>query len=152
VYRGPVAFPVVIAYPPDWTVDDSLLPGQRLVSFYGPGGREDGERIDITIGRARSGVDIDALRDAFFREGSAFCDAKGIEYTAYRQIAGATFAILGATCDASGGLSFLQVASGLKGGDEWNILMRTPYGRKEARLREVFDPLLATLNIYAAVR
>jgi hypothetical protein len=139
----------VIAYPPDWNVDDSLLPEQRIVYFYGPDGREGVERIDIEIGQTQTGANIDVQRDEFFHRKSEFCEQKGIEYTEHRQIAGVAFAILGATCDASNELSFAQVASGLKGGDEWNILMRTPYERKEARLREVFDPMLASLNIYA---
>jgi hypothetical protein len=152
VYRGSPVFPFVVAYPPDWTVDDALLPDQRVVYFYGPDGRDDTpERIDIEISQTATGANIDVQRDEFFREESAFCDQKGIEYTEQRQVAGVAFAVLGATCDSSNELSFMQVASGLKHGDEWNILMRTPYDRKEARLRDVFNPILASLNIYAAI-
>jgi hypothetical protein len=152
IYRGTPTFPFVVAYPPDWTVDDSLLPDQRVIYLYGPDGRDDTpERIDIEISQTGAGANIDVQRDEFFRQESDFCDAKGIEYTEQRQVAGVAFAVLGATCDASNVLSFMQVASGLKHGDEWNILMRTSYDRKEARLREVFDPILASLNIYAAI-
>lgn len=149
VYRGSAEFPFVIAYPLDWTADDSLLPEQRIVFFHGPGGPEDAERIDLEISQTGTGANIDVQRDEFFREESEFCEKKGIEYTEHRQVAGVTFAILGATCDASNDLTFMQVASGLKNGDEWNILMRTHYARKDARLREVFNPMLASLNIYA---
>jgi hypothetical protein len=151
VYRGGPEFPFVIAYPPDWTADDSLLPDQRIVYFHGPGDRELGERIDLEISEVGDGAGIDVQRDEFFTRESAFCDAKGIEYTTHRQVAGVPFAILGATCDASNVLSFMQVASGLVGGDEWNILMRTPYERKAQRLRDVFDPMLASLNVYAPI-
>ncbi|HEX5506045.1 MAG TPA: hypothetical protein VFW96_25735 [Thermomicrobiales bacterium] len=151
VYRGSPAFPFVVAYPPDWTVDDSLLPEQRIIYLYGPDGREGVERIDIELGQTQSGAEIDAQRDAFFYRKSDFCDQKGIEHTEHRQVSGVAFAVLWATCDASNELSFMQVASGLWGGDEWNVLMRTPYARKDARLREVFDPVLASLNIYAPV-
>jgi hypothetical protein len=152
VYRGTPEFPFVVAYPPGWTVDDSLLPDQRVVYLYGPDGRDDTpERIDIEISEIGDGANIDVQRDEFFRQESDFCDAKGIEYTEQRQVAGVAFAVLGATCDASDVLSFMQVASGLKHGDEWNILMRTPYDRKEARLREVFDPMLASFNVYAQI-
>jgi hypothetical protein len=151
VYRGPVEFPVVVAYPPDWTVNDSNLPGQRVIYLYGPEGREAVERIDIGVGQTQTGANIDVQRDQFFLLHSQFCGRKGIEFTEYRQVSGATFALLGATCDASNELSFMLVASGLTGGDEWDILMRTPYARKEARLREVFEPVLASLNIYARV-
>ena len=152
IYRGPPLFPFVVAYPPDWTVDDSLLPDQRVIYLYGPDGRDDTpERVDIEISQTGTGANIDVQRDEFFRKESAFCDAKGIERTEHRQVAGVAFAVLHATCDASNELSFMQVASGLKHGDEWNILMRTPYDRKAARLREVFDPILASLNIYAAI-
>lgn len=151
VYRGPVEFPFVVAYPPDWSVDGSLLPEQRIIFLYGPDGRESTERIDIEIGQTQTGANIDAQRDAFFYRKSEFCAQKGIERTDHRQVSGVAFAILWATCDASNDLSFMQVASGLWGGDEWNVLMRTPYDRKDARLRAVFNPILASLNIYAPV-
>ncbi len=149
IYRGPADLPVVVAYPPGWTVDDSLLPEQPIVFLYGPDGRDGVERIDIEIGQTHSGAEIDAQRDAFFNRKSDFCDKKGIEHTEHRQVSGVAFAILWATCDESNDLSFMQVASGLWNGDEWNVLMRTPYDRKDARLKEVFDPMLASLNIYA---
>jgi hypothetical protein len=151
VYRGTPEFPFVVAYPPDWTLDDSLLPEQKIIFLYGPGEQSDFERIDIAFSETGNGEDIDVQRDEFFNRESEFCLEKGIEYTEHRQVSGAAFAILGATCDNGGDLSFLQVASGLVGGDEWNILMRTYYERKEARLREVFDPILASLNIYAQI-
>jgi hypothetical protein len=131
IYRGSAAFPFVVAYPPDWTVDDSLLPEQRIIYLYGPDGREGVERIDIEIGETQSGAEIDAQRDAFFQRKSDFCDKKGIERTEHRQVSGVTFALLWATCDESNDLSFMQVASGLWNGDEWNVLMRTPYARKD---------------------
>lgn len=149
VYRGSPIIPFVVAYPPDWTMDDSLLPEQRIVYFYGPKGRDDDERIDIEIGQTRTGANIDVQRDVYFHQKSDFCEKKGIEYTEHRQVAGVAFAILGATCDASNNLTFMQVASGLKNGDEWNVQMRTQYANKEARLREVFNPMLASLNVYA---
>ena len=149
VYRGPAEFPIVVAYPPDWTVNASQLPGQRVIYLYGPDGRGAVERIDIGVGQTQTGANIDVQRDAFFYRKSAFCDRKGIEFTEHRPVAGATFAVLGATCDASNELSFMLVASGLVGGDEWNVLMRTPYARRDARRREVFDPMLASLTIYA---
>jgi hypothetical protein len=150
IYRGDPDFPFVVAYPPDWTFDDSLLPEQKIVFFYGPDGL-DNERIDIEFGQTGNGDNIDVQRDTFFYKKSEFCDQKGIEYTSQRQISGAAFAILGATCDSSNELTFMQVASGLVGGDEWNVLMRTLYDHKDERLREVFDPMLASLNIYAQV-
>ncbi|MFN8515443.1 MAG: hypothetical protein U0841_23230 [Chloroflexia bacterium] len=150
IYRGGADFPFVVAYPPDWTFDESLLPEQKIVYFYGPEGL-DNERIDIEFGQTQTGDNIDVQRDTFFYKKSEFCDQKGIEYTSQRQISGVAFAILGATCDSSNELTFMQVASGLVGGDEWNVLMRTLYDHKDERLRTVFDPMLATLNVYAAV-
>jgi hypothetical protein len=151
VYRGPAEFPVALAYPPDWTVDDSYFPGHYVLFLYGPDGREEEELIQINIGGVQPDANIDVLRDEFFRVKSDFCERKRIEYTEHRRVAGATFAILGATCESSDRLSFLQVASGLKDGDEWDVLMQTPYARREARLREVFDPMLASLNVYARI-
>ncbi|HEY8597090.1 MAG TPA: hypothetical protein VIL85_01590 [Thermomicrobiales bacterium] len=150
VYRGPREFPIVIAYPPDWTADDSYFPAQYVLFLYGPAKNVDEEEsVEITAGPEDPGANIDVLRDDFFYRKTPFCDKTGIEYTTQRQLTGAAFAILGATCDQSNELAFFQVASGLKGGDGWNIAMRTPYARRDQRLREVFDPMLASLNIYA---
>ena len=151
VYRGPTNFPIVIAYPPDWTVDTSLFPAQSVIFIYGPNGVEEEEVVEIVAGAQQAEANIDVLRDDFFYRKTAFCDKTGIEYTERRQISDATFAILGATCDQSTVLYFFQVASGLKNADEWSFVMRTPYARKQARLREVFDPMLASLNIYAPI-
>lgn len=150
VYRGPATFPIVIAHPPDWTVDASLFPAQSVIFIVGPAGNVDEEEyVEIVAGPQDADANIDVLRDDFYHRKTPFCDKTGIEYTERRQLTGATFAILGATCDQSDVLAFLQVASGLKGGDEWGIAMRTPYERKEQRLREVFDPMLASVNVYA---
>ncbi len=148
-YRGPTYFPFAIAYPPDWTVDDSLLPEQHVVVFYGPDSGTYNEEIYIELGDTVTGANIDVQRDQFFYERTDFCVARGIEYTNRRTISGETFAVLGGTCEAGNALSFMLAALGLKGGDEWRILMRTPYDRKDERLRDIFDPMLATLNIYA---
>jgi hypothetical protein len=107
------------------------------------------ESVEITAGPEEPDANIDVLRDDFFYRKTPFCNKTGIEYTTRRQLTGATFAILGAACDQSDELAFFQVASGLKRGDGWNIVMRTPYARRDQRLREVFDPMLASLNIYA---
>lgn len=148
-YRGPVYFPFAIAYPPDWTVDDSLLPEQRVVVFYGPDSGVYNEEIYIELGQTETGADIDVQRDQFFYSRTDFCIERGIEYTTRRTLSGVPFALLGATCEGGDALTFLQVALGLNGGDEWSVSMRTPYDRKATRLRDIFDPMLATLNIYA---
>lgn len=151
VYRGPKEFPISIAYPPDWTVDDSLFPEQWVIFIVSPNGGEENEMVEIVGGAQQTESNIDVLRDQFFYKKTDFCEKTGIEGTFYRQISGAQFAMLGATCDSSNSLTFIQVASGLKNDDEWSIAMRTPYERKEARLREVFDPMLASLDIYALI-
>jgi hypothetical protein len=150
VYRGPREFPLVIAYPPDWTVDDSLLPEQHVVSFLGPGGADGlADTVDIEASAQPDDPNIDVLRDAFFYRKSAFCDRKGIAATWYRQVSGVPFSMLGADCDSSDSLSYLQVASGVKDGDEWSVELRTPYERKDRVVAEIFDPMLASLTIYA---
>ena len=152
VYRGPAAFPIVIAYPPDWTVDASLFPEQSVIFIVGPAGNVDEEEyVEISAGAQQVDANIDVLRDDFFYRKTPFCEKTGIEYTERRQLTGAAFAILGAACDQSGVLAFFQVASGLKGGDEWGLVMRTPYERRDQRRREVFDPMLASLNVYALI-
>src|SRR4029079_919867 len=122
VYTGPRDFPIVIAYPPDWTVNDSLYPEQLIISLVGPQhGQDQEQRVDIEPAAQPTGANIDVQRDEYFYRKTEFCDGKGIESTARRQVSGAPFATLGATCDQSDVLYFLQVASGVTGGDEWNI-------------------------------
>ncbi len=149
VYRGPTQFPFVIAYPPGWTLDDSLLPGQRVIVIYGPNMGADSEEIYIELRQTATGADIDVQRDEFFYTRTDFCVERGIEYTTRRTLSGVPFALLGATCEGGNALTFMQVALGLNGGDEWSVTMRTPYEHKAERLREIFDPMLASLNIYA---
>jgi hypothetical protein len=146
VYRGPADFPFVIAYPPDWTVDDSQFPEQSVIYINGPSGND---TVEIVGSAQQSGANIDVLRDEFFNDKTAFCDKKGIESTSTRQISGVPFSILGATCDESDELSYLLVASGVKDGDEWSFAMRTLYARKDVVVKDIFDPMLASLNIYA---
>lgn len=152
IYYGPRDFPIVIAYPPDWRVDTSLRPEQAVIFIIGPDGESENEMVEIVNGAQQFDANIDVLRDDFFYRKTDFCEKTGIEYTTRRQINGATFALLGATCDSSNTLTFIQAASGLKGGDEWDFAMRTPYERKETILHNVFDPMLASLNIYALIQ
>jgi hypothetical protein len=151
-YYGPADFPIVIAYPPDWRVDTSLRPEQSVIFIIAPNGESTSEMVEIVNGSQQVDANIDVLRDDFFYRKTDFCDKTGIEFTNRRQISGAPFAILGATCDSSNTLTFIQAASGLKGGDEWDFAMRTPYERKDKILSTVFDPMLATVNIYALIR
>lgn len=149
VFRGPREFPFAIAYPPNWTVDQSLYPEQQIIYFVGPSGNTDEESVAIISGARQTDANIDVLLDDFYQQKSAYCDREGVEFTEYRQITDATFAILGAACDQGGVLFFLQVGAGLKGGDQWDIEMRTTYERKEEFRRGIFDPMLASLNVYA---
>ena len=103
-WRGPAALPVVVAYPPDWTVDDSLFPDQAIISINGPSGND---TVEIDGAAQQSGANIDVLRDEFFNKKTAFCDAKGIEMTATRPVSGVPFAVLGATCEQSSELFYL---------------------------------------------
>lgn len=83
VYRGPIEIPFVIAYPPDWTVDDSYFPDQYIVFINSPSGADS---VEIEFAANQSGSNIDVLRDEFFNKKSAFCDKKGIENTSHRQM------------------------------------------------------------------
>jgi hypothetical protein len=151
IYRGPVEFPIVFAYPPDWEVDDGLFPDQYALFLYAPNGRAENEEIEIDSAPRQTEANIDVLRDEFFYKKTEYCDKTGIERTSNRRIGDAQFAILGATCNAGTVLGFVQVASGLKGGDEWGVAMRVPYERNEAVVRDIFDPVLASINIYALI-
>jgi hypothetical protein len=131
-------------------VDDSLLPGQRAVSLIGPGAAEGvADTVDIEASAQPDEPNIDVLRDAYFYRKSAFCDRKGIAATWYRQLDSVAFSLLGADCESSDALSYLQVASGVKDGDAWSVALRTPYERKDRVVAESFEPMLASLHIYA---
>ncbi len=138
-----------MAYPPDWTVDESYFPEQSIIFFIGPSGNTDEESVAIIWGAEQTDANIDVILNDFYQQRSAYCDTEGIESTEYRQISDATFAILQAACDQGGLLFFLQVGAGLKNSDQWDVEMRTLYEDKEAFKRDIFDPMLASLNIYA---
>lgn len=137
-----------MAYPPDWTVDESYFPEQSIIYFIGPSGNTDEESVAIIWGSQQTEANIDVILNDFYQQRSAYCDKEGIESTEHRQISNATFAILQAACDQGGVLFFLQVGAGLKSSDQWDIEMRTLYENKEAFKRNIFDPMLASINIY----
>ncbi len=116
----------MIAYPPDWKVDTSLYHDPSVIFIVGPNGESENEMVEIVNGSQPFDANIDVLRDDSFYRKTDFCEKTGSEYTTHRQISGAAFVILGATCDSSNTLTFIQAASGLKGGDEWDFAMRTP--------------------------
>lgn len=146
VYQGPKEMPIVIAYPPDWLVDDSALPDQYVIYING---RSGSDTFEISGSPQLSGARIDALRDELFRQKAEPCEQQAIEYTAQRQIGDVPFAMLGASCDTPGEQLYLYVGAGVKGGDEWSIAMQTLYPRKDIVIKDYFDAILASLNIYA---
>jgi hypothetical protein len=140
-----------MAYPPGWTVDESYFPDQTIIFFVGPSGNTDEESVAIIWSSQQTESNIDVLLDDFYQQRTPYCDREGVEYNEYRQITDATFAILGTACDQGGVLFFLQFAAGLKNSDQWDIEMRTTYERKEEFRRNIFDPMLASLNVYALI-
>jgi hypothetical protein len=152
VYRGGAQLPMVIAYPPDWTVDESKL-SNNIVVFNAP---DQLTEVQIDAEKVSAGANIDVLRDQFFKGVSGVCDKAGVEATDYGNSSGIRFAELAATCDVKGTLLLFYVGSGLSGSVEWDFLLVSLYKDfnkntckcAQGNYEKYFAPMLATLNIY----
>ena len=148
VYRGSDAtLPIVIAYPPAWTVEEK----KGSVSFLAPdsiAGRRPALTL-LSLGVRIPGTTIEGARDQLWSTLGRSCDKTGIERTRYNDFAGLRFATLRATCDSEGRLILFSVGSGLKDGVEWDFLAASTYEIFDDSAARYFDPMLQSLNIYA---
>lgn len=145
VYRG-ASVPIVMAYPPDWTVDEADI-AKGVVYFRSPY-----EKVWLAVavrGLQPAGANVDVLRDQYFQGVTRACDEAGIETTRYNTFAGVTFAALAATCAANGNLWAYYIGAGLKNGVEWDFQMHARYADYNDYATRFFTPMLTSLNIYA---
>jgi hypothetical protein len=149
IYRG--RLPFVIAYPPDWTVDEGQI-DQGLVYFYAPTPGRDTFLVIATTGRPEDDPNLDVLRDRWFQSRTRQCDRFAVEATRQETHAGVEFATVGATCDLAAGLAYSYTGIGLRGRVPWIFELNAPYGVYDVALSEAFAPMLATWNIYDLAR
>lgn len=153
IYGGTVRVPFTIAYPPDWTVDDSRA-NQGRVYIYGPGVTqpyEDALWILIgTTGQAEPDANIDVLRDQYFAtEIKDPHPEAGIDVTRRNTFSGLTFASLGATFNSNGQLCYAYIGLAVRDQVPWRFRLNSPYADYTANLEGTFAPMIGSLNIYA---
>lgn len=151
-YAGTPRVPFMIAYPPDWTVDDSRA-NQGRIYIYGPGVTqpyEDALWILIgTTGRAEPDANIDVLRDQYFAtEIKDPHPEAGIDVTRRNTFSGLTFASLGTTFNSNGQLCYAYIGLALRDQVPWRFRLNSPYADYTANLESTLAPMVGTLNIY----
>ncbi len=146
----------MIAYPPDWTVDESHL-DEGTVYFRHP---TDAATWMLVATGQRTTRTADDLRDERVRELLASCRQGAIDLAAGDWVSGILFKSAGLTCDLEGELRYAYVGVGLQDSIPWRFELHSPYGqysrsscRCEAGNRErYFEPMLEWLTIYARAR
>lgn len=145
VYQGPLPF--AIAYPPDWTVDESQL-SSNLVYFFAPGADQSIFLVIATTGAPEETINLDTLRDRWFQSRVRGCTNFAIEQTGQETLTGINFATVGATCDLPTGLAYSYTGLGVRGTVPWIFEFNAPYELFAAELAASFRPMIASLNIY----
>lgn len=145
VYRG--TLPFVIAYPPNWIVDESQL-GQHLVYFYAPVPDRSTFLVIATTLEPEANPNLDVLRDRWFKSRTRTCDKFAVEETRQEQYAGVDFATVGATCDLPDGLAYSYTGIGIRRQVPWIFEFNARYAVYNTALVEVFGPMITTWNIY----
>jgi hypothetical protein len=145
IYQGPLPF--AIAYPPDWTVDESQL-SNNLVYFFAPGADQSVFVVIATTAAPQASPNLDVLRDDWFQSRTRGCKQFAVEETGATMASGINFATVGATCDLPTGLAYSYTGLGLRGTVPWIFEFDAPYDDFTAWQADVFDHMLATLNIY----
>jgi len=148
IYQG--RLPFAIAYPPNWTVDESQL-GNNLVYFYAPGPEKDVFVVIATTAKPEENANLDVLRDRWFQSRTRGCSRFAIDQSGQEVQSGLTFATVGATCDLPTGLAYSYTGLGVRGTVPWIFEFNAPYDRYAAMLVAIFRPMIATLNIYGRV-
>lgn len=151
-WPGSAKLPFTIAYPPDWLVD---LQESDRVYFRSPRDPDHVWVVIGTTGQPDPTANIDALRDAYYREYFNDCRAHAVDRTNYVTYAGILFAGMGVTCDQPGGLLYARVGYGLHGAVPWRYRLTSPYGSYSSttcacpagNLEQYFQPMLNSLTI-----
>lgn len=145
VYQG--TLPFVIAYPPDWTVDESQL-ANNLVYFFAPVADQSIFVVIATTAAPEESPNLDVLRDRWFQSRTRGCTKFAVETTGQTTASGINFATVGATCDLPTGLAYSYTGLGVRGTVPWIFEFNAPYEGYDATLAQFFNPMIATLNIY----
>src|SRR3712207_8432765 len=153
VYTG-TRVPFVIAYPPDWSVDESSI-ADGLVYFRHP--TDEATWVLVATTGQRTQRTADELRDAYYNEQFADCRARAIDITRDNEFSSINFKSLGTTCDLDDGLYYSYIGLGLNNGVPWRFRLNSPYAQysanscrcPEGNVERYFVDMLDTLNIYA---
>jgi len=153
VYRGSQV-PIVVAYPPHWSVDESNA-SVGEVAFASKTGSASG-----TIGKRSTlsgSTALAVLRTRFLSFVTRVCEAgKVIESANNVYVSGTRFATLIAKCaseeEGAGKHEHaptFYIGVSRKSGVEWTFSFRSDNDEFAANQRRYFVPILRTLNIYA---
>ncbi|HEX5505063.1 MAG TPA: serine/threonine-protein kinase [Thermomicrobiales bacterium] len=143
VYYG-TTVPFVMAYPPDWTVDESdAAKGQ--ISFES----QEGIIVEIsTTGKADPAANVDTLRDQYAKSLTTVCEQAAIDFTRYSEFSGVTFASLATKCAYKGKTYMYYIGAGLNNAVEWDFALLCDYDQFDTYAEKYYNPMLRTLNIY----
>ena len=151
-YNGGARVPFTIAYPPDWTVDDSRAT-QGRVYIYGPGVTQPYEDalwiLIATTGSPAPDPNIDVLRDQYFAtEIKDPHPEAGIDVTRRNEFSGLPFASLGTTFNSGDTLCYAYIGLAVRDSVPWRFRLNSPYADYSANLEGIFAPMVGSLNIY----
>lgn len=151
-YNGGARVPFTIAYPPDWTVDDSRAT-QGRVYIYGPGVTQPYEDalwiLIATTGSVAADTNIDVLRDQYFTtEIKDPHPEAGIDVTRRNEFSGLPFASLGTTFNSGDTLCYAYIGLAVRDGVPWRFRLNSRYADYSANLEGIFAPMIGSLNIY----
>ena len=154
IYRG-TRVPFVVAYPPDWTVDESgASVGQISFTTTAKSGNAEGTISSQPVPAHRVGLPV--LRQRFLDFTTRGCElGKSVQDTGDIVYSGVTFATGTAKCvpgEESPGETeqapSYDAGVGLKGSVEWTFSFRSDADDFAASQRQLFTPMLQTINIY----
>ncbi|MFN8515447.1 MAG: hypothetical protein U0841_23250 [Chloroflexia bacterium] len=107
-------------------------------------------RLEIlTFAQEKPGAHIDGERDNFNNAFRNACERSGIQDTFNTTVSALTFAALLATCDLKSKLYAYHRRGPLRR-RAWYYVTFTPYGTLATNASSYFNPMLASLNIYAS--
>jgi hypothetical protein len=148
VYRG-TEVPFVIAYPPDWAVDEtSASVGEITIRSN----RQDGVtwgRVRV-VGKPDRPATVEMLRDRYFQLLTRPCEGgRTVVSTSDESVSGIRFASLAAKCELDERDAVYYIGAGLAEGVEWDFAFLGGEADFAANRGAYFGPMLQTLNIYA---
>ena len=131
-----------IAYPADWTVDESGVT-QGRVSFSAPGGQG---TLQIVTEPNTTGASGDLLRERFYAERVQGCGIKAIQRDYYATLAGLNFASREVYCEPS----LVVYGAAYDSGAAWYYQTTAPWATRVAMRDTCFAPMLQSLKLASA--